>query len=189
VKVIKYILEKDDFVKYEFKPNFKVMGPKYGKHMKSIAAALAQMDANHIVEILHQGKDYFLEIEGRTFKLIEEDLIISIKDREGFVFETNKELFVALDTHLTPELIEEGLARELVNKIQFTRRENDFEIMDRIKVFYRADDEIEDVFVKHADYIKNETLTDSIYRVKDCHEDGTKWDVNGKEVWLSVTKN
>jgi len=188
VKEIKYILEKDDFVKYEFKPNFKIMGPKYGKHMKGIAAALALMDANHIVEILHQGKDYFLEIEGGTFKLTEEDLIISIKDREGFVFETNKELFVALDTHLTPELIEEGLARELVNKIQFTRKENNFDIMDRIKVFYYGNEEIRKVFSIHEEYIKNETLSDSFFLVKEPHEDMIKWDVNGKEVWLSVSK-
>ena len=188
VNEIKYIKEKDDFVKYEFKPNFKVMGPKYGKHMKRIAAALTEMDANHIVDVLHQGKDYYLDMDGSTFKLTEEDLIISIKDKEGFVFESYKELYVALDTQLTPELIQEGLARELVNKIQFTRKENGFEIMDRIVVFYCADDEIDNAFSKHTEYIKNETLTDSFNRVKECHEDGTKWDVNGKEVWLSVTK-
>ncbi|MCF7793627.1 MAG: isoleucine--tRNA ligase [Candidatus Cloacimonetes bacterium] len=189
VKEIKYIQEKDDFVKYEFKPNFKVMGPKYGKHMKRIAAALQEMDADHIVEILHQGKDYFLEVDGSSFKLTEEDLIISIKDKEGFVFETNKDLYVALDTHLTPELIQEGLARELVNKIQYTRKESGLEIMDRIKVFYCGDNEVDAVFSKFADYIQNETLTNSCHRVTERHEDGTTWDVNGKEVWLAVTKD
>ncbi len=189
VKEIKYIQEKDDFVKYEFKPNFKVMGPKYGKHMKRIAAALQEMDANHIVEILHSGKDYYLEMDGSTFKLTEEDLIISIKDKEGFVFEAGKDLYVALDTHLSPELLQEGLARELVNKIQFTRKESGLEIMDRIKVFYHGDDEIDDVFLKFADYIQNETLAESCHRVWEKHEDGTDWDVNGKEVWLAVTKD
>ena len=188
VNEIKYIQEKDNFVSYEFKPNFKVMGPKYGKHMKRIAAALGNMDANHIIETLHSGKEYYLEMDGSTFKLSEEDLIVSIKDKEGFVFESNKDLFVALDTHLTPELIEEGLARELVNKIQFTRKENGLDIMDRIKVFYCGDEEVDDVFIKFADYIKNETLSDSFHNVKECHEDGTKWNVNGKDVWLSVTK-
>ncbi|RLC53679.1 MAG: isoleucine--tRNA ligase [Candidatus Cloacimonadota bacterium] len=188
VNEIKYIQEKDNFVSYEFKPNFKVMGPKYGKHMKRIAAALGNMDANHIIETLHSGKEYYLEMDGSTFNLSEEDLIVSIKDKEGYVFESNKDLFVALDTHLTPELIEEGLARELVNKIQFTRKENGLDIMDRIKVFYCGDEEVDDVFIKFADYIKNETLSDSFHNVKECHEDGTKWNVNGKDVWLSVTK-
>ena len=188
VKEIKYILEKDNFVKYEFKPNFKVMGPKYAKHMKGIAAALAQMDADSIIEKLHKGMDYYLEMEGSTFKLIEEDLIISIKDREGFVFETNKELFVALDTHLTSELIEEGLARELVNKIQFTRKEKNLEIMDRIKIFFLAENEIENVFLKYADYIKNETLTDSFHAVNEVQKDMIEWDINGRKVHLTVEK-
>lgn len=188
VKEIKYIQEKDNFVKYEFKPNFKVMGPKYGKHMKRIAAALSELDANHIVDLLHQGKEYFLEIDGSTFKLTEEDLLISIKEKEGFVFEANKDLYVALDTKLTPELVQEGLARELVNKIQFTRKESGLEIMDRINVYYCGDDEIDTVFNTFQDYIQNETLTDSCHRVFETHADGTTWDVNGKEVWLSVSK-
>ena len=188
VKKIKYIREKDDFVSYEFKPDFKVMGPKYGKHMKNIASALAQMDANSIIEKLHKGMDYYLEMDGSTFKLTEDDLIISIKDREGFVFETNKVLFVALDTHLTPELIEEGLARELVNKIQFTRKEKNLEIMDRIKIFFLAENEIENVFLKYAEYIRNETLTDSFHAVKEVQKDMIEWDINGRKVHLTVEK-
>jgi isoleucyl-tRNA synthetase len=188
VKEIKYIHEKDNFVSYEFKPDFKVMGPKYGKHMKNIASALAQMDADSIIEKLHKGMDYYLEMNGSTFKLTEEDLIISIKDREGFVFETNKELFVALDTHLTPELIEEGLARELVNKIQFTRKEKNLEIMDRIKIFFLAENEIGNVFQKYAEYIKNETLTDSFYRVNEVQKDMIEWDINGRKMHLTVEK-
>jgi isoleucyl-tRNA synthetase len=188
VKEVKYIHEKDNFVSYEFKPDFKVMGPKYGKHMKNIASALAQMDADSIIEKLHKGMDYYLEMNGSTFKLTEEDLIISIKDREGFVFETNKELFVALDTHLTPELIEEGLARELVNKIQFTRKEKNLEIMDRIKIFFLAENEIENVFLKYAEYIKNETLTDSFHAVNEVQKDMIEWDINGRNVHLTVEK-
>ena len=80
VKEIKYIADKDSFVTYEFKANFKVMGPKYGKHIKRIVTALEQMDANHIVETLHKNNEYYLEMDGSTFKLTEEDLSISIKD-------------------------------------------------------------------------------------------------------------
>lgn len=189
VKEIKYIQEKDNFVSYEFKPNFKVMGPKYGKHMKQIAATLAQMDASKVVHTLHSGQDYFLEVQGSTFKLTEEDLSITIKDKEGFVFESNKELFVALDTHMTDELISEGLARELVNKIQFTRREKDFEIMDRIKVFYHADEEIQAVIAKHGEYIKSETLTNDIFAIEDAEKDMVEWDINGHVVQLTVEKD
>ena len=129
-----------------------------------------------------------MEMDGSTFKLTEEDLIVSIKDKEGFVFESNKELYVALDTHLTPELIQEGLARELVNKIQFTRKENGFDIMDRINIFYCGDEDIDSVFSKYADYIMAETLSDSFHKLDCDNEDMTKWDVNGKEVYLSLAK-
>jgi isoleucyl-tRNA synthetase len=186
VKEIKYIHEKDNFVTYDFKPNFKVMGPKYGKHMKKIAVALEQMDSNHIIETLHSGKEFFIDVDGNSFKISEEDLVISIKDKEGFVFESNKELYVALDTHLTPELIEEGLARELVNKIQYTRKEKDFDIMDRIHIFYHADKQIQDVFGKFADYIKKETLADSITKVDEIRDDMEEWDINGISVRLGV---
>ncbi|MFO7895681.1 MAG: isoleucine--tRNA ligase [Candidatus Cloacimonadales bacterium] len=186
VQEIKYIQEKDDFVTYDFKPNFKVMGPKFGKHMKNIAATLKRLDSNHVVDALHAGKDYVLDVDGKSFQLTEEDLIISIKDKEGFVFESNKELFVALDTHLTPELIEEGLARELVNKIQFTRKEKDFEIMDKIHIFYFGDEQITAVFRKFEDYIMSETLAESISKVDEVGEDMEDWDINGISVKLSV---
>jgi len=188
VKEIRYIREKDDFVQYELKPNFKVMGPKYGKYMKRIATIISKMNGNHIVEKLRDSGEYFLEIEGGTFKLTEEDVTISIKDREGFTFEANKELYVALDTHLTPELIEEGLARELVNKIQFTRKENGFEIMDRIDIFYFGVEEIDNVFEKYADYIKAETLANGVYSLEKKQSDMTKWDINGREIFIKLEK-
>ena len=186
VKEIKYIHEKDNFVSYDFKPNFKVMGPKYGKHMKNIAATLRELDTNHIVDALHQGKNYVLDVDGKSFQLTEEDLIISIKDKEGFVFESNKELFVALDTQLTPQLIEEGLARELVNKIQFTRKEKNFEIMDKIHVAYHAEEKIDEVFNKFKDYIMSETLTDTISKIEEVNENMVEWDINGIRVYLNI---
>ena len=189
VKEIKFIHEKDHFVEYEIKPNYKVMGPKFGKHMKHIANALQHLDGTKIVEHMHNGEDYFLEIDGGTFKIEEEDIQIKIKDREGFVFESDKKNFVALDTTLTPELLQEGYARELVNKIQFTRKEKNFEIMDRIKIFYHADDEIVSVMEKFAEYIQAETLTNSISYIKTKETDMHSWDINGKEVFLTIEKD
>ncbi len=188
VKEIKYISEKDDFVQYEIKVNFKVMGPKYGKHVKNIAQAVSVMDGTHIVEKLHQGKDYFIDTNGHSYKITEEDIFISIKDKEGFVFEANKDLYIALDRTLTPELIEEGLARELVNKIQFTRKEKGLDIMDRVKIFFAGNDEIAAVFDKFKKYIYEETLGKSHFRVKESHADMIKWDINEREVFLTVEK-
>ena len=188
VKEIKYISEKDNFVQYEIKVNFKVLGPKYGKHVKNIATAISNLDGTHIVEKLHQKKDYFIDVDGRSYKISEDDIFISIKDKEGFTFEAKKDLYVALDTTLTPELIEEGLARELVNKIQFTRKEKGLAIMDRIKIFFVGNNEITSVFNKYKDYIYAETLANSHHRVKESHEDMIKWDINEREVYLTVEK-
>jgi len=188
VKEIRYISKKDNFVSYDIKGNFKVMGPKFGKQVKNIARALASLDGNNVVEALHEGKDYYLDIEGRTFKLTEEDIIISIKDREGYVFESSNEIYVALDTNLTPELIKEGFARELVNKIQFTRKDSKFDIMDKIKVFFSADEEIRQVFKQFTEYIKAETLTESIHLVEIPEKDMAEWDINGKNVHIAIAK-
>jgi len=189
VKEIAYISKKDNFVSYEIKGNFKVMGPKFGKNVKKIVSTLSALDGDHIVETLHDGKDFYLDIEGRSFKLTEEDIIISIKDREGFVFESGNEIYVALDTKLTPELIKEGFARELVNKIQFTRKEMKFDIMDKIKVFFTGDEEIQQVFDDFSDYIKSETLTESCHFLKIPEKDMTEWDINGKQVHITIAKN
>ncbi len=188
VKEICFIKQKDDFVEYDTKVNYKTMGPKFGKHVKHIAEAMKNIDGNHIVKALHSGKDYFLEIDGSTFKISEEDVFITIKEKEGFVFESDKEFFVALDTKLTPQLIAEGYAREIVNKIQFTRKDMDFEIMDRISIYFHADEEIQDVFQTYSDYIKEETLTNTIHYNPTKEKDMQKWDINGKEVFLSIVK-
>jgi isoleucyl-tRNA synthetase len=188
VKEIHFIKQKDNFVQYDIKPNFKTMGPKFGKHVKYIADVLMNMDGSKMVKSFHSNHEIFLEIEGSTFKLTEEDIFITIKEKEGFVFASDKELFVALDTKLTPELIWEGFARELVNKIQFTRKEMNFEIMDRISIFYHSDDEIKAVFEQFSEYIKHETLTNSIHFTPIQEKDMQKWDINGKDVFLSIIK-
>ena len=188
IKEVKYIQSKDDFVEYDIKPNYKALGPKYGKHMKHLVASLKEIDANHIVSAFHKGEPFYLEVDGVSCKISEDDVFVSIKDKDGLIFEGSKEKYIALDTNLNDELIKEGLARELVNKIQFTRKENDFDIMDRIDIFFYANDEIANVFDEFADYIKSETLADNYFREREKHEDMKKWDVNGKEVYISLLK-
>jgi isoleucyl-tRNA synthetase len=189
VKDICYIADKDDFVKYQIKPNFKTLGPKAGKHMKQVAATLNSMNPSAMMEAFKKNEPYYLEVEGSSINIEEADLLIKIENRDGFVFENNKDVFVALDTKLTPELIKEGFAREIVNKVQFTRKEKDFDVMDRIKVFYVADDEIEAVFDAYKEYICNETLTNEIFRIEHPKADMKEWDVNGKPVHFSIEKS
>ncbi len=187
IKEIEYIKREDGFIDYDIKVNFKKMGPRFGKYVKDIAAALDHTDHNEIVVSLNNIKSYNLNLDGRNFELLPEDLMISIKDRENLIFAAENDLFVALNTKLTDELVMEGLARELVNKIQYSRKEYGFEIMDRIRISYYGDDEMKTVFTKYDEYIKTETLTDEISFVEDS-EELTSFVVNNRNIRMKITK-
>ena len=188
VKEIKFMDSKDRLVQYSVKANFKTLGPKYGKHMKSINIMLESANADVIVDKVQSGEGYYITIEGNSFKITEEDLVISYKNKEGFIFESERDVYVALDINLTPDLIREGYARELVNKIQFTRKELDFEIMDNIRIEYYGDEEIANVINQFGDYIKAETLAHEINPSISAGDSMKLWDINGKEVYLSINK-
>lgn len=184
---INFVEDDDDFVSFELKADFKVMGPKYGKLMKSITAALSKLKGQDVLAVHAKGESYPLTVEGQTIDLLPEDIIAHIIPKEGYVFESIKDIFVALDTKLTDELLREGYARELINKIQFTRKEQDFEIMDRVKVIINADADIQAAVNEHKSFIMNETLCDEL---EFTSEDGgiAPLDINGKEVQLQVFK-
>jgi isoleucyl-tRNA synthetase len=187
VKNLEYISNDEGFIDYQLKANFKKMGPRFGKDVKKIAAALGTANTQELVKSLEIDKSCKIVVDGETFKLTAEGLIVSIKDREGFTFASDKGLWVALNTTLNAVLIQEGLARELVNKIQYTRKENGFEIMDRISIEYNGEDNIKEVFEKHCDYIKSETLTDEIEFAVDTAQ-LNEYDINGNKVWMKITK-
>ncbi|MCD4652159.1 MAG: DUF5915 domain-containing protein, partial [Candidatus Cloacimonetes bacterium] len=189
IKAIHYVKEEDDMVHYEIKPNFKVLGPKAGKLVKKIASELAQADANAIRATILDGGTHSIEIDGQTVELIDEDLLFSIQKREGYTFESNRTMYVALDTHLSPELVQEGLAREMVNKIQFSRREMGLDIMDRIIVTCAGPDEICEALKSYSQYIKDETLTDDILSVSTPAEKMSELDINGHLVHIRIEKS
>lgn len=183
---IEYIAEGSDFVQYELKPLFKVMGPKFGKNMKKIASALEGADSAAALKAFADGEAFELKIGDESFSLIEEDLAVHIRPKEGYVFATMKDTFVALDTALNEELILEGFARELVNKIQFSRKEQGFEIMDRIYIEFVSDEDIATAFEKYGDFIKSETLCDDITRLDEG--DLPEVDINGRMIGLKICK-
>ncbi len=187
IHAIEYIKDDDDFVQYELKPDFKVMGPKFGKQMKNIANALLSLKGQDVLLAFNSTGHFDLSIGTEQYSLTPEDLVVHIRPREGVVFKTLDDLFVALDTTMTPELIMEGYARELINKIQFTRKDQDFEIMDRINVLWFGDDDIALALATHGEYVQSETLSESMQRA-DANDGMTQCDINGKEVWLRVTR-
>ncbi|MDD3103715.1 MAG: isoleucine--tRNA ligase, partial [Candidatus Cloacimonetes bacterium] len=184
---IKYVETDSDFVQYELKPQFKVMGPKYGKQMKAIASYLQTADSAQALRDFAAKGSFEFDFNGEKITLLPEDLQVQILPREGYVFASMKDIFIALDIKLNEELTLEGYARELINKIQFSRKEQGFEIMDRISLSYSGDAEIEKAIALHKDYIMSETLADEIVKLGD--KSLPQIDINGKEISLKVTKN
>ena len=184
VKEIVYVAEKEQFMNYQIKPNFKTLGPKYGKHISHISQVLQNIDAKHLLEEIRENRAYHLDIDNVEIRLTENDIEIQTQNRENFVFLEQGEIFIALDTKLDENLLLEGYARELVNKIQFMRKENDFEITDRIEIsYFSPDEEIKRTFTQFGDYIKSETLGVKIV-LQSRKDKMKKWNANGKDVFL-----
>lgn len=174
---------------YTFKPQLKTVGPKYGKFLGKIQAALKELDGNKaMAELNENGVLKFPEIDP-GIELAKEDLLISEEAEPGYVTNTNGNVTVVLDTNLTPELIEEGFVRELISKIQTMRKEAGFEVMDRISVGYSGNEKIKDIFERNKEEISHEVLADSIEEgvLSEGHE--KEWNINGEKVSLSVKKN
>ena len=187
IQQIRYVETDSDFVQYELKPDFKVMGPKYGKQMKAIAAYLQKADSAQALRDFAAKGSFEFDLNGEHVTLLPEDLQVQILPREGYVFASMKDIFIALDTELNEELILEGYARELINKIQFSRKEQGFEIMDHISISYCGDEQIDKAIANHKDYIMSETLAEEMVKQDDpCLP---QIDINGKEIGLKVTKN
>nr|MDK2850205.1 isoleucyl-tRNA synthetase [Candidatus Cloacimonadota bacterium] len=184
---ISYLEDDNDIVRYELKPNFKTMGPKFGKKMKAVAKALEDIDASKALTSFAEKGCFEFVLDGEKCSLVPEDVELHILHKQGYVLSTSNDIFVALDAVLTDDLIIEGYAREIIHKIQFSRKAQGFEIMDRIRIAYHGDSQIDKAFAEYGDYIKSETLADIIIKSED--ENLPKVDINGKEIGLLVQKN
>lgn len=184
VKQIVWAPERGEFVHHEVRPNFRVLGKKLGKRMKAVQAALAAADGDALAEALERDGALRLEIEGETIELAGDDLEVRLIEKEGLATAHDREILVALDTHLTPELVAEGRAREVVNRIQGARKEAGLDYADRIRVRYRAAPEIEAAIDAFRDWIAGETLTVE-WQAGDGSEP-TVTDVDGHELAFQI---
>ena len=187
VKKVTFTDDVSNYTDYQFKPQLRTVGPKYGKYLKQIQAALADLDGNKAMAELKANGCLKLDSVSDEVVLLEEDLLITMTQAEGFVTEGDNYVTVVMDTKLTPELIEEGFVRELISKIQTMRKEAGFEVMDHIAVSYTADEKVTGIFEKYGDEIRSEVLADKITA-------GTltgyekEWSINGEKVTLAVEK-
>ena len=149
----------------KIKPNFKTLGKKYGKQMKEIASAMPGMTKQQIAEIERNG-EYTLSLPSGDVQLTTEDVEIFTEDMPGWLVANEGNLTVALDIEVSDELIREGIARELVNRIQNIRKSSGFEIVDKISVKIEKLNEINDAVSEHSDYITTQVLANSIEMVE-----------------------
>ncbi len=176
-----------DFTSYTFKPQLRTVGPKYGKQLGGIQKHLASMDGNAAMDTLKAEGFITFDVDGVEVKLAEEDLLITITQKEGYVTEADNVVTVVLDTNLTEELLEEGYASEVISKIQTMRKESGFEVMDRIKVVVTGSDVVTKVVLKNKEAISTKVLAVEIT------DNGTlanmkKWNVNGQDVTIGVER-
>ncbi|EFS97182.1 isoleucine--tRNA ligase [Capnocytophaga ochracea F0287] len=169
VKEIELLEDASGILVKQIKPNFKTLGPKFGKDMKAIATAVQELGQAEITQF-EKAQTYNLQLPDKTVTLSLDDVEISTQDIEGWLVATAGSLLVALDIHITPELRQEGIARELVNRIQNIRKDNDYDITDRIQIRLQAHPALQAAVTANEAYIKNETLTDNITFVESLPE-------------------
>lgn len=169
IKEVQLITDEDGILVKQIKPNFKTLGPKHGKQMKQIAAVIAGFTAEDIAEIESNGVKN-IAVSDQNIALNIEDVMISSQDIEGCLVASEGNVTVALDIHITPELKGEGIAREMVNRIQNLRKDSGFEVTDKIIVTILKDGIVEKAINVNLDYIKTETLSEEIHCVDELKE-------------------
>ncbi len=184
VKKVAYADNAEEYVSYEVKPQLKTLGPKYGKKLGAIRELMAK-DAAAMVQKTKDYGVYSAVIDGEEITLTQDDLLIFVKNKEGFVAQSDYGVTVILETKLTPELIEEGYEREIISKVQNMRKDSGFEVTDHIKLGITGDEEIAAVVKNYGNDIAAVTLADEITAAAD---DAAVCDINGKSVKISVDK-
>lgn len=161
VKEVEFLTDTAGVIKKKIKPNFKTLGPKFGKKMKQIVVAVNQLDQNAISEFENKG-EYEIVAGEEKIVLTMDDVEIQTEDIPGWTVATEGQMTIALDINVTEELKQEGIAREFINKIQNLRKESNFEVTDRIKLSIEKHQEFDAAVEKHKAYICAQTLADSL---------------------------
>lgn len=186
VKGIEYLTETEGFIKKKIKPNYKSLGSKMGAKMKAVAAAISAFTATEIAILEREGQ-FNLLVENEELPIQLSDVEIISEDIPGWTVANKGALTVALDITITPELLDEGNARELVNRIQKIRKDSDFELTDRIQVKVAVIDSLKSAIINYNDYICTEILADSLEMVPEL-QDGIEIEVNDLTFNVLVNK-
>ncbi len=185
---VKSVVFKDDmeaYLSYSFKPQYRILGTKVGKAMGGIQKALKNLNGHEAKEALDKTGELKVTVSEDTFTLTREDVEVTMAQTEGYNCQRYGSVTIALETTLSPELVEEGFVRELISKIQTMRKENGFEVQDRITVGIKDNEKLEKIVRKNEAFLKDITLANEVtYNAVQGFEKA--WNINGEKVTLSV---
>ena len=184
IKEVVFVDDLNEYMNLSVKPNFKVVGKVFGPLIKEFQTKLESLTGEEI-STLQKGGVVNMEIGGETKEVTLEMVDIRISSKEGFNVGMENNNFIILDTTLTDELVLEGIAREMVSKVQQLRKNKDFNVADRITLFYNGDEDVDKCVESFAEYIKNETLSLDIVKKDNLTE---KCDLNGHDCYIDVER-
>ena len=184
VKQINFTKDLDEYINFEIKPNFKVCGKIFGSNVKTLSDYLKDLD-KETISTLEKGETITITLNKEEYTLTKDMLDIRVNSKEGYNTGVLNNLFIILNTTLNEDLINEGIARELISKVQQLRKTKDFNITDRIYIYYYTDIDLLKKLDKYLDFIKKETLCDMIIQEKTVDEISN---LNGIDVYLDVKR-
>ncbi len=186
VKEVKFTDNASEFISYNFKPQLKTMGPKYGKLVRPIFEAINALDGATVMETLNKGEMVKLTVEETDIEIALEDVLVETLQKDGFVSGSDAGFTVVLDTNLTPELIEEGFVREILSKIQTMRKDSGLEVQDNIKIGFAGSEKILKIVEDNKAEISAQSLAVDIH--EGVCDSAKEWNINGEKVSICIAK-
>ncbi|HEY7255173.1 MAG TPA: isoleucine--tRNA ligase [Solirubrobacterales bacterium] len=185
VKELDFVAEEAELVSYSVKPNYRSLGPRFGKRMPQVAAAIEALEPNHVADVMSEGGEIGINIDGDDHTIAPDEVTLALQPLEGYEVEAEAGHAVALQLELDEELLREGLAREIVHAVQNARKEAGLEITDRIELTLGGDADLVEAAREHQDYLAGEVLATSV--AYDGH-DGAASTIDGRDLRISITR-
>jgi isoleucyl-tRNA synthetase len=185
VKELRYVSQADELGSYEVKPNYRALGPRFGKQMPQVAAAVAALDPAHVASALRDGDRIGISVDGHDHELGADDLMLAMQPLEGYQLEREGSHAVALELELDDELRREGLAREIVHAVQAARKGAGLQVEDRIELTLGGDDELLAAARAFEDYLARETLAVTVTFDGAAGSDAT---IEGRPLAIAVAR-
>ena len=186
VKQLDFVSDESELVSYTAKPNYRTLGPRFGKKMPQVAAAVAALDAAHVARVLAEGGEVGIAIDGADHSLDAEDITMALQPLDGYEVEAEAGHAVALALELDDELRREGLAREIVHAVQNARKDAGLEITDRIELALGGDEELLEAAREHEAYLAGEVLATAVGY--DTDGDASSARIDGRPLQIAVRR-